>query len=506
MSRIDTLKSQKTQAFEHLNGSGKSAQTTKGDATLFAEFSEILDKIAFKLGNTGKSQQISDRPVETSQVKEEQLREPENSGQEVIEDSESVDHTCTCDHEEEKVQATAADEAAESEEEEEVEEETEAADEDAEKIDDEDSDESQVVAAEAQVLPEDVSTVAAATQSQQAQAVSSEVKETTAPEAAEQQEVVDPKLAELRERVRVHTEAASQNEQKQQLHQNLEKSIQDFEQLVVDNNIQDTPVAKIADAIIKQLDKGEGKATPVLEKILNDFIEAAELQQSLQSPETQLATLLSQRIMGPMMDQNVLGKFRDVFGKDNAVQNIQSQGQDSSLMKNKSEAGSESSAAEKTAPKLLTKSNALRTMERVEQALKSAAESRDGKSISLRLDPPSLGNVRVDVSIRDGVLHARVSADNPAVNQMLRERAHELQRSLRDLGLEVDQVSVNVQGDGSNTGENFNPSENSSNASEMESEGDVLQGTSSGDEDDDENGGAVVLPGNNQPVEDHWVA
>lgn len=85
-----------------------------------------------------------------------------------------------------------------------------------------------------------------------------------------------------------------------------------------------------------------------------------------------------------------------------------------------------------------------RTLEKVEQALKEAAKSRDGKTISLRLDPPDLGKVKVDVSLRDGALHARIVVESPAVNQLMRERAHDLQQNLRSLGLNVDTISVSI--------------------------------------------------------------
>jgi|GEM_PF-5001524 len=88
------------------------------------------------------------------------------------------------------------------------------------------------------------------------------------------------------------------------------------------------------------------------------------------------------------------------------------------------------------------------TLEKVEAVLKEAARLRDGSSISLRLDPPSLGSLKVDVTLRDGCLHARLAADSPQVSMLLREKAHDLQVSLRRLGLDVEQVSVSVNSDG----------------------------------------------------------
>lgn len=89
-------------------------------------------------------------------------------------------------------------------------------------------------------------------------------------------------------------------------------------------------------------------------------------------------------------------------------------------------------------------SNMARMLERVDATLKEAARSRDGKSITLKLDPVDLGKVRVDVTLRDGKLHAKITPDNQDVMQSLRENAHDLQASLRKLGLEVDSVSVSI--------------------------------------------------------------
>ncbi|MBN8550857.1 MAG: flagellar hook-length control protein FliK [Deltaproteobacteria bacterium] len=102
----------------------------------------------------------------------------------------------------------------------------------------------------------------------------------------------------------------------------------------------------------------------------------------------------------------------------------------------------------------LTQAASLRTMEKVENALREAAKSRDGKTISLRLDPPELGSVKVDISMRDGNLHARIVAESPAVNQFLRDKAHDLQSSLRKLGLNADTVSVSVGNNDSGSASN----------------------------------------------------
>ena len=114
-------------------------------------------------------------------------------------------------------------------------------------------------------------------------------------------------------------------------------------------------------------------------------------------------------------------------------------------------AASEPRAAQNdTAPrvaKYLNRATSQRMMERIETALKEAAKSRDGKTITLRLEPLQLGQVKCDVSLRDGLLQARITPQNPEVLHTLREQAHELQGALRRLGLNVDRVTVQVLGE-----------------------------------------------------------
>lgn len=99
------------------------------------------------------------------------------------------------------------------------------------------------------------------------------------------------------------------------------------------------------------------------------------------------------------------------------------------------------------ASKPLSRGAAQRMLERVEATLKEAARSRDGKTISVRLDPAQLGRVKVDVSLREGALHARITPENQQVLVALRDHAHELQGALRKLGLNVDSVTVTVSAD-----------------------------------------------------------
>lgn len=146
-----------------------------------------------------------------------------------------------------------------------------------------------------------------------------------------------------------------------------------------------------------------------------------------------------------------------------------------------------------------------KNLERVETVLKEAAKTRDGKTISLRLDPPDLGVLKIDVSLRDGALHARLSAESAQVNNYLRDRAYELQGMLRRLGLTVDRVTVAVSTDTSGPAQpdvsrEFNQKQPSAGNPGQGSGGGSGSGSAGGDlvEAERSEGNAVVY--------DHWVA
>jgi flagellar hook-length control protein FliK len=102
---------------------------------------------------------------------------------------------------------------------------------------------------------------------------------------------------------------------------------------------------------------------------------------------------------------------------------------------------------ERAPVKELPRALASKTMERVESALKEVARSKDGKTISLRLDPPSLGTLKIDVTLKDGQLHARFVGESAQVNTLLREQAHDLQQMLRKAGVQAEKIIISVGND-----------------------------------------------------------
>jgi flagellar hook-length control protein FliK len=72
-------------------------------------------------------------------------------------------------------------------------------------------------------------------------------------------------------------------------------------------------------------------------------------------------------------------------------------------------------------------------------ALKIAARSADGdNNFSIRLDPPELGRIEVNLNVRsDGHARAELSADKPQTLELLQKDASSLERALKDAGINL---------------------------------------------------------------------
>ena len=63
-------------------------------------------------------------------------------------------------------------------------------------------------------------------------------------------------------------------------------------------------------------------------------------------------------------------------------------------------------------------------------------------SATIRLDPPELGRMRIDVRLVDDALQVRIEASTPQARQMLRARVSELAAALREHHIEVERFEV----------------------------------------------------------------
>jgi flagellar hook-length control protein FliK len=98
-----------------------------------------------------------------------------------------------------------------------------------------------------------------------------------------------------------------------------------------------------------------------------------------------------------------------------------------------------------------------RFVSRVEGAVR-AAQQRDGR-IQVRLSPPELGALRIELTIQNGVMSARLEAETPAARNLLLDNLPALRDRLAQQEVRIDQFDVDVRRDnggsaGGNAGQN----------------------------------------------------
>jgi flagellar hook-length control protein FliK len=75
--------------------------------------------------------------------------------------------------------------------------------------------------------------------------------------------------------------------------------------------------------------------------------------------------------------------------------------------------------------------------------------SRGGASeVTVRLDPPELGEVTVRLTSEDRVLSGQILVENRHVHELVQARLAELRESLVAQGVQVDHIQVSVDGRG----------------------------------------------------------
>ena len=73
---------------------------------------------------------------------------------------------------------------------------------------------------------------------------------------------------------------------------------------------------------------------------------------------------------------------------------------------------------------------------------------RGGDGVVIRLSPPSLGNIKIEVVTHGHEIRAKVTADNAAVRDILSDNQSSLKSSMQDSGLSLREFSVGVDGGG----------------------------------------------------------
>ncbi len=86
----------------------------------------------------------------------------------------------------------------------------------------------------------------------------------------------------------------------------------------------------------------------------------------------------------------------------------------------------------------------VRFIQRVARAFQTASQ-RDG-SVRLRLSPPELGSLRLEVTVRGGVMTARLEAEHPAARTMLLDNLPALRDRLAEQNIKIARFDVDLMG------------------------------------------------------------
>lgn len=153
---------------------------------------------------------------------------------------------------------------------------------------------------------------------------------------------------------------------------------------------------------------------------------------------------------------------------------------------------------------VLTKPLASRMLEKVDQVVRESLRKKDANTLSFKLDPPELGQMRVDIKLKDGALQAKLSPESQQVTAYLREHASDLQAMLRKLGLEVQTVTVSVSaelsGGASQESSMGNPQQQGF-GEEMQNRGETERETGA-----QYSSGKEIANTGSEMKNDHWVA
>ena len=91
-----------------------------------------------------------------------------------------------------------------------------------------------------------------------------------------------------------------------------------------------------------------------------------------------------------------------------------------------------------------------RFVQRVEGAMK-AAHQNEGK-IQVRLSPPDLGSVKIELAVQNGVLSAKLEAETPAARNLLLDSLPALRERLAQQDIRIEKFDVDVRDQGGNAG------------------------------------------------------
>ena len=160
-------------------------------------------------------------------------------------------------------------------------------------------------------------------------------------------------------------------------------------------------------------------------------------------------------------------------------------------------------AATAAAPADAGQVNRARFTQRVEQAFQSMSDS--GGTVRLKLSPPELGSMRLEVTVRNGVLTARAETETPAARNLLLDNLPALRQRLAQQDIKVQQFDVDLMDSsrGGTPGQAYsNPDSNNRNGNHGSN---PAAAADAGDGATAAEGGAAHARERRQPTERHYL-
>jgi len=92
-------------------------------------------------------------------------------------------------------------------------------------------------------------------------------------------------------------------------------------------------------------------------------------------------------------------------------------------------------------------SDAVEMQENVDRIVRAArvAQARGASRIQIRLEPPELGFLRIEIKHSSNGLNLQLQATNPKTQQILQQNAHELRAALESQGLQPRQIEIQLR-------------------------------------------------------------
>lgn len=116
----------------------------------------------------------------------------------------------------------------------------------------------------------------------------------------------------------------------------------------------------------------------------------------------------------------------------------------------------------------------VRFVSRVARAVQTAQER--GTPLQLRLSPPELGAMRIELSVHQGTLTATIETDNTSAKQILLDNLPQLRERLADQNIKIERFDVDIRRDSSGSQQNFTPQDRDQTQRQQSASGNPARG------------------------------